>query len=56
MMKPSFQKLQPQNIVDILSQVYERAQNDQTLQVHDLIQDIVGQLEALVDKENSGFT
>lgn len=51
MMNPSFQRLQPQNIVDILSQVYERAQKDQSLQVHDLIKDIIGQLEALIDNE-----
>ena len=47
-MSKSFERLEPQNILEILTRIYHRVQEEQTLESQEIIREMVMQLEALM--------
>ncbi|WP_167577828.1 hypothetical protein [Ammoniphilus sp. YIM 78166] len=50
-MSRSFHRLEPQNIVEILTRIYEKAQSEHSLEAKEIIQEMIFQLEAYLTQK-----
>ncbi|MEW9671375.1 hypothetical protein [Ammoniphilus sp. 3BR4] len=48
-MSKSFERLEPQNILEILTRIYQKAQEEQSVDSQQIIREMVIQLEALMN-------